>query len=200
MLKALSMVTACWALVGCVDPKKSYDDYATRVVDANTSMPDHAFFTSIPDVTGHFLLAAKPKGINADILFVEDYTLVANQDGTAKLTYAASALTATDHTISAGPPVPPQFMATDMQVALDGTFMAPLSGTLPGDANPVIANNSIAVDGVQHGQIVSTDMVCGTLTGTAGPLSLDGSTFAAIRIPPGTVGSALPTPVDACPN
>lgn len=202
MLKAVLMVTACAAislLVGCVDAKKSYDDFASRVVDANTSMPDHAFFTSIPDVTGHFLLAAKPKGINADILFVADYTLLANEDGTAKLTYAASALTATDHTISAGPPAAPQFSATDMHVSIDGTFNAPLSGTLPGDANPVIANNSIVVDGVKHGQIMTTDLICGTLTGTAGPLSLDGSTFAAIRIAPGTVGTELPTPVDACP-
>jgi hypothetical protein len=105
----------------------------------------------------------------------------------------------TSHQISNGPPAAPQFGSNNMQVALDGTFTAPLTGTLPGDANPIVKGNVVTADGVQHGVIISTDLICGTLTGTAGPLPLDGSTFAAIRIPDNEIGPQLPTPVTACP-
>ncbi len=202
MLKALSTVALSAALIGCVDARKSYDDFQSRIVDGNTSQPDRPDLTSIPNATGHFLLAvhAAAGGDSADpILFVADYTVTAQPDGSASLTYSASALTVTKHEISAGPPPGPQFMSSDMQVALDGTFSAPLVGTLPGDANPIVVGNVVSANGVQHGAIISTDLICGTLTGTAGPLPLDGSTFAAIRIGANVIGKDLPTPVTACP-
>ncbi len=203
MLKALSMVAVCAGSVGCLDAKKSFDDYGTRVVDGNTSVPDRPNFTTIPDVTGHFLLATHPKGVGGDTVNIElltDVVMTANADGTANFSYTASALELPDQIVSAGPPAGPQFSATDMLVGIDGTFMVPLAGTLPGDANPVIPGTSVAVTGVQHGEIRSTDLFCGTLTGNAGGLPLDGSTFAAIRIAPGTIGSALPPVVNKCPD
>ena len=204
MLKALSTVALSAALVGCVDARKSYDDFESRIVDGNTSQPDRPNLTNIPDCTGHFLLAvhAAAGGDSSNpLLFVADYTLTANADGTANLSYSASALTEmSPHVVSAGPPPGPQFGSNDMKVALDGTFTAPLQGTLPGDANPISPGTIVSTsNGEKHGLIVSTDLICGTLTGTAGPLPLDGSTFAAIRIAPGTIGDALPTPVTACP-
>lgn len=202
MLKALSTVALSAALIGCVDARKSYDDFESRIVDGNTSQPDRPNLTSIPNATGHFLLAvhAAAGGDSADpIMFVADYTLTPNADGTALLSYKASALVVTSHVLSQGPPPAPQFMSDNMTVALDGTFTAPLTGTLPGDANPIVKGNVVTADGVLHGVVTSTDLICGTLTGTAGPLPLDGSTFAAIRIPDNEIGPALPTPVTACP-
>jgi hypothetical protein len=104
------------------------------------------------------------------------------------------------HQVSTELPAP-QFMSNDMHVALDGSFTAPLHGSLPGDSNPIVKGNVATTnDGEQHGAIISTDLICGTLTGSAGPLPLDGSTFAAIRIAPGTIGDQLPTPVTGCPS
>ncbi len=45
-----------------------------------------------------------------------------------------------------------------------------------------------------HAELRTTAFICGTLTGTGGGLSLDGSTFAAVRI----TGSELPDPVHRC--
>src|SRR6185312_14043194 len=155
MLKALSTVAACAALVGCVDARKSYDDYTARIVDGNTSQPDRPNLTNIPDCTGHFLLAAHAAaaGDASDpILFVADYTLTANSDGTAKVTYTASALTVDTHVVSTADPQhpPPEFGSTDMHVALDGSFTAPLVGWLPGDANPIVKGSEVMGNGEQQ--------------------------------------------------
>jgi hypothetical protein len=202
MLKALSMVAALAALNGCIDAKKSFNDYEGRIVDGNTSMPDRPNLTSIPDITGHFFLGNHIKGTPEDAILMQvaDFTLTPNADGTAKVTYAASALKLPERTISAGPPAGPQFGASDMQVALDGTFSTGLTGKLPGDANPIQTGLSVTVAGTLHAEIHSADLFCGTMSGTAGPLSLDGSTFAAIRIPADTIGAALPTALWKCPD
>jgi len=198
MLKALSTIVLCLAAVGCVDPKGSFDDFAARVVDGNTSQPDRPNFTTIPDITGEFLFAARPNLPQDRIMqLISDFTLTANADGTATLSMTTTALTTKDRTPSTqGSPM----TVTDVHVALDGTFDAPITGVLPGDANPVIPGTSAALDAVIHGAINTEDFVCGTLSGTAGSLTLDGSTFAAQRITPGTVGSALPDPVFKCPD
>jgi hypothetical protein len=200
MLKALSMVAACAAFGGCVDARKSFDDYSSRVVDANTSLPDHPLLNKIPDATGHFFMAVHiTQAASAPpILLVADWKVTDNGDGTGKATYSASALTVDTHEVSAGPPAGPQFSATDMPIAMDGTFAAALSGTLPGDANPIAKNTDAPVDAVLHGVVMSKDTICGTITGTA-IIDISGSTWAGIRIPDGEIGANLPTPVTACP-
>jgi hypothetical protein len=204
MLKALSTVAVCASLSGCLDAKKSFTDYETRVVDGRIANPMCPDFTTIPDVNGHFYLGAHLKG-TADtqiILLVGDFTVAQNGDGTAKLTYSASALKLPDRVISSGPPAGPHFGSTEMNVSECGHFDAPLKGTLPGDANPVIPGNNAVITGELHGEIRNPDLICGTITGTAsGGLSLDGSTFAAVRIPAGTIGAALPATAQfKCPD
>ncbi len=71
------------------------------------------------------------------------------------------------------------------------------------NANP-ITGTDIGVDLTLHGVTRSPDRLCGGVTGTLTPeassaLDLAGSTWAAIRIPPGTVGTALPAPDATCP-
>jgi hypothetical protein len=195
----LSVVAACAALVGCVDAKKSFDDFGNHVVDANTSMPDNPVLTTIPNATGHFLfgahIAAAPNA--APIEVVSDLTVTDNGDGTGKFSYAGTALTTADLQLATDPPGP-HFTASDQLIAADGTFDAALAGMLPGDANPITMGLAVQVNGVIHGVIKSQDLVCGTVTGTA-IVDLGGSTFAFIRIAPGTLGAALPTPLTACP-
>jgi hypothetical protein len=89
----------------------------------------------------------------------------------------------------------------DIGVNQAGEFAMPVQGTVDGTANP-ITSNDLVVDIVMHGIIQSTDVWCGTITGmvTNLDLVLDGSTFAAIRIEPGTAAADLPAPVSICPE
>jgi hypothetical protein len=199
MLKELSTVVACTTLVACVDARKSFNDYGDHVVDANTSVPDSPILDKIPDATGHFLfsahVAAAPNA--AAIEVISDFTVKDNHNGTANVSYSGYALTTAGLQIATDPPGP-HFSATDMVVNPDGTFTAALTGTLPGDANPITMGLMVTVNGTLHGQIKSKDLICGTITGTA-ILDLSGSTFGIIRVAPGTLGADLPAPVTACP-
>jgi len=205
MLKALSTVAMCAALTACVDPRKSFDDYGTRIVDGNTSMPDRPDLSAIPDVNGHFYFGVHANGTAAStlILLVGDFTMTKTNDK-AMVSYSAATLKTADKKESTGGDPcncpPPQFGAQGMEVGSDGTFTAALAGKLPGDANPVQPGVQIDVQGVLHGELRSADLICGKLTGTAGPISLDGSTFAAIRIDAGVIGDALPKAESKCPN
>ena len=197
MLKALSTVLLATAVVGCVDARKSFDDYSASVVDSNTSLPDHPVVDHIPDASGHFLMgvhvSAAPN--NPPILLVADFMVTDNGDGTGIVSYTASALDTSTHQLAAAGN---EFSASNMPVAHDGTFQAALAGNLPGNANPISPGTAVDVMALQHGVIMSKDLICGTLTGTA-IVDLSGSTFAGIRIAPGTLGTDLPTPVTACP-
>jgi hypothetical protein len=199
MLKELSTVVALSALVGCVDARKSFDQFGDHVVDANTSMPDNPIVSMIPDATGHFLfsahIAAAPNA--APIEVISDFTVTSNGNGSGKVSYMGYALTTADLQIATDPPGP-HFQAADQIIAPDATFTAALTGTLPGDANPITPGLQVSVNGVLHATIKSTDLICGTITGTA-IVDLSGSTFGIIRVAPGTIGAALPPPVVACP-
>src|SRR5262249_7282281 len=149
----------------------------------NTNCPTVA---TVPNIEGQFLLGVHIKGTpdNTIIQTIIDFQFQRNPDGTGVLAYQGSSLKLPDRIISAGPPPAPQFMTSDMPVSHGGCFDAPLAGTLPGDANPIFPGSMAPVDGVQHGQIMSADFVCGTLSGKAGSADLTGSTFAAERITP----------------
>lgn len=198
MLKAMSTVVACVALVGCVDAKRSFDDYGTRVVDGGGAGIDRPNLTSIPDIGGHWFLAARPN-LPEDriLLMVADYVFTANPDGTAKFSATITGLRTADKMPST---MQPPLTETDVAIALNGDFSAPLVGTFPGDANPVIPGSNASLTGELQGQIQSADFFCGSLSGQAGSLPLGGSTFASQRIPEGTVGAALPTPIFKCPD
>ncbi len=76
-----------------------------------------------------------------------------------------------------------------------------LNVVVPGDANP-ITGSTLTLDMTLDGQFTSSDFYCGTVSGSIKEptvLDLAGSTFAAVRVEPGTVGQDLPTPVASCP-
>jgi hypothetical protein len=194
----MSTAVACLALVGCVDPKGSFNDFGTRVVDGGAGAPDRPNLTTIPDITGHWFIVMRPN-LSEDrfLKMVADFTMTANPDGTAKYSSSIVGLRTADGMPST---MQPPITNTDIAIELNGTFTGPLVGTFPGDCNTVIPGSNAALNGALIGEIHSTDLFCGTLTGTAGSLPLGGSTFAAQRIPAGTVGADLPAIVFKCPD
>jgi hypothetical protein len=177
--------------LGCVDARSSYDDFADRLVDAEPFQDvDGMVVTSLPDVTGQWLIAVWPINIPDDkiILFETELNLTGVTANTGKLDISAHPLSVADRE-----PVGEPFEADDQPVGSDASFDATFIGTLPGAANP-ISGSPAGVDAVLLGELRSVDFVCGTLTGTAGTLTLDGSHWGAVRI----TGDTLPEPVFTC--
>jgi len=177
--------------VGCVDAKGAYDEYGSRVTDANDTVVDGEVVSELPNPNGgHWLIAVRPNLPEDRIIrFDGTFNLTPVTANTGKIDISAQPLTVADAT-----PVGDAFVATDADVASDASFTAPFAGTLPAAANPVSGSNAV-VDAQLLAQLKSDDFLCGTVTGTAGPLPLDGTTWAAIRI---TDGDPLPTPIFRC--
>lgn len=186
------------ALVGCVDAGQSYDDYASRVTDAGQVVEvDGAVVSELPNIDGDWLIAVRP-GLPEDriLQFQTALEMRAVTSNTGALDISAQPLAVADQS-----PVGTPFEAEDQDVASDTSFDILFVGQLPAAANPVSGSNA-AVNAVLHGSIHTTDFLCGTLTGTAGALTLDGAcpgpsctTWAAIRV---DTSQPLPAPVFTC--
>ncbi len=141
----------------------------------------------LPAVGGDFLMTIRPAAVEGTVRYRVTYTA---DPITATLAYSATALRADD-----GQPVGDPIVASGLALAEDASFTGGFDGVLPAEANP-ISGTALVVDAAKLGRIVDADLLCGTLTGAAGPLPLDGTTWGAVRI----TGSTLPAPVDACPQ
>ncbi len=193
-LALLSSIT----LVGCVDAGKSYDEYGSRVTDAGIEVEvDGAIVSQLPNVDGDWLIAVRP-GLPEDriLQFSTALLMTPITENTGALDISAQPLSVADRTAVGEP-----FEAEDQAVASDTSFDISFVGQLPAAANPVSGSNA-AVNAVLHGSIHTDSFLCGTLTGTAGALTLDGAcpgptctTWAAIRI---SDTSALPAPIWNC--
>jgi hypothetical protein len=185
------------ALVGCVDAGRAYDDYASRVTDAGIEVEvDGAIVSELPNIDGDWLFAVRP-GLPEDriLQFKTVLAMTPVTENTGALDISAQPLAVTDRAEVGNP-----FEAEAQDVASDTSFDILFEGMLPAAANPVSGSNA-AVDAVLHGSIHSEGFLCGTLTGTAGALTLDGAcpgptctTWAAVRIDGGT----LPSPIFNC--
>lgn len=186
------------ALVGCVDAAGAYDDYASRVTDAGVEIDvDGAVVSELPNIDGDWLIAVRP-GLPEDriLQFRTSLVMTAVTSNTGALDISAQPLAVTDRAAVGDP-----FEADEQDVASDTSFDVSFIGLLPAAANPVSGSNA-PVDAVLHGTIQSEGFLCGTLTGTAGALTLDGAcpgpqctTWAAIRV---GSGGELPAPVWNC--
>jgi len=182
-------------LLGCVDPRGEYDSFAQRSPDGGPDAEpevDGMPVESIPELDGEFYVVAKLNVASADDKLVYfrttiDYT--AETQNTGRLNWSAQPLDY--HTLE---PVGAPLVATDVPVGSDATTDVPFVGVLPARANPV-TNTDADIDAVVHAQIRSQDFLCGTITGTGGAISLDGTTFGAQRI----TGSAYPSAIVRCP-
>lgn len=183
-------VVSSLAMVGCVDARGEYDDFGARVVDANNTEIDGEVVSALPDIDGEWFLNVRPNLPEDRIIqFRVTFTLTPVTENTGTVDMSAQALSVFDQS-----PVGAAFQAMEQDVASDATFSAPLEGQLHGDANPVIPGNAAAVNAEMHAQMRSADFLCGTLTGNAGSLPLEGTTWGAVRI----TGDALPPIVVRC--
>lgn len=178
-------------LIGCVDARGEYDEFGARVVDAgSTDLVDGQTVSQIPDIDGEWLMAVHPEGLPEDpvILFRTTFDMTLVTENTAKLDMIAQPLAAADQT-----PVGDPLTTTGRDIGTDAHFTAPLMGEVAGPANPV-TQTAVFVNANLAAEIRSADFVCGTATGNAGSLPLDGTTWAAVRI----TGDELPQYVYRC--
>lgn len=191
MRAVLRMVAVATTVLGgaCVDARQAFDDYGQRLPDAAPPV-DAPIVSTLPDVTGEFYgVAAPPTGADQRLFhFRITYAFRAVTENTGKLDFSAQALDYTSFQ-----PVGDPFVSTDLDVRSDATVDIPMVGLLDHAANSVSGTDA-QVNAVVHAQLVSADFICGTLTGIAGPLDLQGTTFGAQRI----TGPTLPTPIYAC--
>ncbi|RMH43502.1 MAG: hypothetical protein D6689_05005 [Deltaproteobacteria bacterium] len=188
---------AC-AFAACADPRSKFDEFGRHVVDAAVEVRvDAAPVDEIPDVTGEFLLSMSPV-IAPDIPFQYRATVSLDQSGDIPML----AMTLTPLHRDTREPID-GFDSTYMaEVSRAGQFDASGESTVPGEANG-ITGAQVDVKLTLHGIIRTEDLFCGDLEGDVvrpTRINLDGSTFAAIRIEPGTTGDALPAPVAGCPS
>jgi hypothetical protein len=185
----LAVVTSL-ALVGCVDAREAYDDFGSRVVDANNTQIDGEVVSVLPNVDGEWLLAVRPN-LPEDkiILFRTTIELTPVTENTGRIDLSAQPLAVADRS-----PVGAALLAMNQDVASDASFESPLTGLLPGAANPVIPGSNAAINATMHAQLRSADFLCGTLSGTAGSLGLEGTTWGAVRI----TGDTLPEMIVRC--
>lgn len=179
------------ALIGCVDARGEYDDFGDRLPDDEQVQVDAGFVSQLPDVDGEWLLAVHPAGLPEDriLYFRTTLTLEAVTENTGLLDLSAQPLAFE----GAMGPVGDAFVASQREVGADASFTAPFVGTLPAEANPVTGSNA-AVNAEMQAILRSDNFVCGTLTGQAGALPLEGTTWGAVRI----TGDTLPTAVIRC--
>lgn len=139
-------------------------------------------------VAGDFLMTIRP-GFSSDAVIRYRVTYgVEPLD--ALITYRATALRV-DDAQPIGDPIVSLGAGLDEDERFDGIF----EGVLPAEANP-FSGTTVQVAAAKAGRIVDANLLCGTMTGAAGGIPLDGTTWGAVRI----TGPTLPAPVDACPS
>lgn len=200
MVRAVSthVVLAFFLLSGaCVDPKKRFDEFGGRVVDASPRAD--APPQQIQDITGQFLLAIDPKPINPGkyVRYIADATL---QEENGDFTVNIELRPIDFETLQLVPDVAPNTWTGVAIDATTATFTLPLvDAVIPGRANAIIPGLDVSVNGELSGATRSADFWCGGVAGQTNlGTQLDGSTFGAQRITPGTIGDALPPPIGEC--
>jgi len=202
---ALSTVMAL-SVVACVDPKKTFDEFGDRVLDA-APIPDATEGGGgVFDVTGPFLLSiatTMPVPVSPIRFLVNATFTPVGDGGTVDLTIQPLAVEACIPG-EGGTPFGDTLEIADIPVESDGTFEVTVTGSMiPMEANPLSCELAIGADIALSGTILSTDAICGTVGGMVsdpimGPLV---GTFGAIRVADPAVSDAnLPPPQTACPT
>lgn len=134
---------------------------------------------------GTFLLAiSTPLGADLPFQFIVEGDIPVQADGVMTLTARPLSLAMSAVTYPRQP-VGQEYTWSEVPVAGKGFSIDTEILTIPGEANPLFGV-MVGVDVVLTGTIVSEDLFCGTVTGEViVPVqqSLDGSTFAAVRVP-----------------
>lgn len=197
LARAVALITCLLPAAACVDPKGRFEAYDDRVPHVDADVTDAPVVDMIPNIDGMWLVAVDPKpfapGSFIQIVATWDVTST-GASGTLDGIYQPlmTFLLPPDSTMRT--PIGPTLAANGVAVDNTASFAANLVGTLPGPANAV-SGTEYPINITLRGTIRSTTFVCGTVTGSVGPLSeIAGSTFAAIPS-----GSPLPFPIAECP-
>lgn len=194
--RALLATVGAITLVACVDAQKRFDEYDERLPHIDASVIDAPMVDQLPDIDGDWLLAVDPTvaaGFYVQMRVTWDLTAT-GATGTLNGSYQPLRTYTLPPDSPDRTPVGAAIVANGTAVDDTASLAVHLVGVLPGMANTV-SGTMYDVDITLNGVIRSADSVCGTVTGTVGPLDVSGSTFAAIRVP----GATLPAPVAACP-
>jgi hypothetical protein len=195
-------VAALAPLAGCVDPAGKFDEFENRVIDARPGGGNGG--GAIHDVTGEFLLGLRPAFSPGDVIQFLVTSSLTETAGGATLDLAIQPLTAEKCTGNGGQPVGDELEETGIDVNTTGEFTVVFTkARVDSQANDVSCS-IIEADVGLTGVLRSADLFCGQVAGEvfrpAGVPPLDGSTFAAIRVAPGTLGGDLPEPMVECPS
>lgn len=171
--------------VGCVDPKKSFDDYGERVPDA-APPADAAGGGGVFDISGAFLLSIQTS-LGGPLRFVVEGELTQNKDGSATADLTFQPIITPSNACPSDTPGEPIGDALDLsglEINADGEFDVLQEGaTAPGAANPITCSDIVA-DIQFIGTLQNEDLFCGDVGGMVMmPVSLPLSgTFGAVRI------------------
>lgn len=172
--------------------------------DARPGPLDAAPLEQIPDPTGTFYVTFVVTGVDPDdgtvINFI--WTLDATKDGSNRpVTVAVSQQelsTIPNGRLSVGTPVSRPAAA----ISLGGEFRHVFQSlVIVGDAN--FTGGDLTVNMTLDSSIKTADVICGRVSSGSVtspiPLDLTDSTFVAVRVPVGEVGTDLPPPTFPCP-
>ena len=203
VLTGTGALTLSAALLGaCVDAHNRFDEFTERVVDAQANQIDGS--GALAEIDGEFLLTIQPSfDANHFLKFVVTSDITIDGDsGSLNLTVQPLKADRCPPMGDGGTEVGDAIVANDLPVDANGSFVLEQDGLMVTMLANDVTCSDIVANLVLTGFIKSEDLYCGDVSGrvTTTGSSLDGSTFGAIRIEPGTRGDAnLPEPVKACP-
>ncbi len=196
----LGVLLSVTLATGCVDTAGDFDDFVSRIPDAQ-AQPDAPILLSIPDISGRFFLAlASVVDVDRPILFIVENTVTGDQGGSATIDTSFTPLDLDKQIVTGGTDLSFQ----NIPISMTGQFTVSKDDvSIPGPANPITGTELIANTVTFIATIKNEDLYCGDATGMVqSPLMVDlaGSTFAAVRVPDGAIGDQLPDPVGDCPD
>lgn len=195
-------LTLAAALLGaCVDAHNRFDEFTERVVDAQANQIDGS--GALAEIDGEFLLTIQPSfDANHFLKFVVTSEITIDGDtGSLDLSVQPLAAERCDEG-NGGNEVGDAIEANGLAVDANGSFVLEQDGLMVTMLANDVTCTDIVANLVLTGFIKSEDLYCGDVSGrvTTTGSNLEGSTFGAIRIEPGTRGDAnLPEPAKACP-
>lgn len=198
---AVTTATLALALGACVDAHDRFDEFGARVIDAQANQIDGS--GALAEIDGEFLLTIQP-GFDANHFLrfvVTSEITIDGSTGTLDLSVQPLAAERCDEG-NGGNEVGDAIVANDLEVNESGAFELMHDGVMVTMLANDVTCSDIVANLVLNGLIKDEDLYCGEVSGrvlTTGS-DLEGSTFGAIRIEPGTRGDAnLPESVKACP-
>ena len=200
-LTGTGAVALAISLGGCVDAHNRFDEFTERVVDAQANRIDGS--GALAEINGEFLLTIQPSfDANHFLKFIVTSEITIDGDtGSLDLSVQPLAAERCDEG-NGGNEVGDAIVADDLSVDVNGAFELTHDGVMVTMLANDVTCTDIVANLVLNGLIKSEDLYCGEVSGrvlTTGS-NLEGSTFGAIRIEPGTRGDAnLPESVKACP-